>query len=87
MESKLLPCPCCGSEPRREPYMADVDDYGTKGETGVVFCRNCGLNIETGCGQDEAESRWNRRNDPSITREIKFVGRGYPPIEPLTHKG
>lgn len=79
--SDILPCPCCGSIPVRRPYMTTIDDWGNKAESGVVFCTNCGLNIETGCGQKEAEERWNRRNDSSVKRNLQFVGNGYPPIE------
>lgn len=78
---ELLPCPCCGNSPVRRPYMAVIDDYGNKSETGVVFCTGCGLNLETGCGQVEAEMRWNRRGQRGERRNIEFRGHGWSPIE------
>ena len=59
----LLPCPCCGDPPDERPYNYDVDDHGNKGQMGVVFCRGCGLCMETCCGQAEAVARWNTRTE------------------------
>jgi len=77
----LLPCPCCGANPVRRPHMVVYDDWGNKDEHGVVFCTNCGLNIETCHGQAEAEKRWNTREKLEETRTIEFVGHGFPPKE------
>jgi hypothetical protein len=67
----LLPCPCCGTEPRVDPYMVDIDDWGHKAETGVVICRGCGLRMETCCGQAEAEKRWNVRDKDARIAELE----------------
>lgn len=78
--STLLPCPCCGSSPRAEPY-EDRGDYGSKTIVGVVFCKNCGLNLVTSCGQEEAEKRWNTRETSLVKRNLTFARYGFPPVD------
>jgi len=73
----LLPCPCCGDTPVRQTYEGEAADQIHKIEIGVVRCLDCGLSMETSCGQPEADARWNRRyGDPcregcKIKRAVK----------------
>lgn len=55
--SHILPCPCCGSSDIRSNKVL----FGVKISTGLINCRECGLRMETSCGQKEAELRWNNR--------------------------
>ena len=57
----ILPCPCCGKQPQEQPFQYDADDWGHKAEMGVVKCTECGLKMETCCGQAAAVERWNER--------------------------
>ena len=69
----LLPCPCCGDPPEERPYEHDIDDYGNKDQMGVVFCRGCGLRMETCCGQAAAVARWNTRAVPVASDRATLV--------------
>lgn len=68
----LPPCPCCNSSIIvARPYTDRAADEISEIEVGVVRCLNCGLTMETSCGQVEAEWRWSRR--PSVDGAKAFI--------------
>ncbi len=54
MAEKLKPCPFCGGE-------AEFERTGTRRQSAIVACTNCGCRLESSDEDERSHVSWNRR--------------------------
>lgn len=61
---KLLPCPFCGGDP-------DMIREGTRRQSCIIECTDCGARLETGEEGTHCGYRWNTRIDVRVTHQTE----------------